>query len=243
MTERGSVSLHALAAAGLACVASAATLLGCASASRPDLTEAELQQRAAVAARLTAAREAARQAQAACWRRLLEETRADGAENGISDSGVKKCGTIPLLVDAGDTATPRANDHGTAVLGELIGDNDAKGVTGICFGADIGMAPTITDNLGYNPANAILLAAAAADPGDVILIEAQTSVCGKGGCNQTTQNGCGPLEWTPAMLAERFAYLSALRRDVAGGGFAALNLWVLPLPDAWWTALRGVVAA
>ena len=56
-------------------------------------------------------------------------------------------------------------DHGTAVLGEVIADNDAKGVTGIAWGADIGLAPANTNLLGYDPANAILLAVADGTPG------------------------------------------------------------------------------
>jgi hypothetical protein len=91
----------------------------------------------------------------------------------------KVSGVTPLL-NSGDSAVdPYASDnHGTAVLGELIADDDTIGVTGISHGADIGLAPANTANLGYNPANAILLAVADAEPGDVILIEQQTGVCG-----------------------------------------------------------------
>jgi serine protease len=60
-------------------------------------------------------------------------------------------------------------------------------------GADVGLAPTLTMNLGYNPANAIILAVADGSAGDVILIENQTPVCG-GPCDDETQVGCGPLE-------------------------------------------------
>lgn len=107
---------------------------------------------------------------------------------------------VTQLLDSGDSNTQGNNDHGTAVLGELIGDNDTKGVTGISHGANIGLAPRITTNLGNNVANALLLAAADALPGDVILLETQTSVCGKGGCDSTTQNGCGPSEWTQSVF-------------------------------------------
>jgi serine protease len=69
-------------------------------------------------------------------------------------------------------------NHGTAVLGEMIGTRDRKGVTGVAWGAEVGLAPANTLNRGYNVANAILLAVADGSAGDVILIEQQQSVCG-----------------------------------------------------------------
>jgi serine protease len=106
---------------------------------------------------------------------------------------LSKANGVPLLLNPGDSAVdPFHDDHGTAVLGEVIADNDAKGVTGISWGADVGLAPTLTMNLGYNPANAIMLAVADGSAGDVILIENQTPVCG-GACGED-QVGCGPLE-------------------------------------------------
>jgi hypothetical protein len=115
-----------------------------------------------------------------------------------SHEDLSKASGVTLLVDAGDSISPpgytgcdapcdRINrEHGTAVLGELIADNDAIGVTGIAWGADIALAPSVTTNLGYNAANAILLAVADADPGDVILLEQQMGVCGG--------LGLGPIE-------------------------------------------------
>ena len=116
-----------------------------------------------------------------------------------------KAGSVSLLLNSGDSNSPpgftgcpapcdsRNREHGTAVLGELIADNDAKGVTGISWGADLGLAPANTTNMGYNPANAILLAVADAEPGDVILIEQQTGVCGLADPGNNCGN-CGPLE-------------------------------------------------
>ncbi|MBM4467094.1 MAG: DUF11 domain-containing protein, partial [Chloroflexi bacterium] len=101
------------------------------------------------------------------------------------------------------------NNHGTAVLGELIADFNHFGVTGISWGAGIGLAPTHVGG-SYNLANAINAAAAVALPGDVILIEQQTSVCGLGGCDATTQNGCGPSEWVASVFA-------AIQTAVANG--------------------------
>jgi hypothetical protein len=112
---------------------------------------------------------------------------------------LSKAAGVTLLLDSGDVAVGpfNNNNHGTAVLGELIADNDTIGVTGISFGADIGLAPSNTQDLGLNVANAILLAVADSSPGDVILLEAQTAVCGAGPCD-STQVGCGPVEWNQA---------------------------------------------
>ena len=111
---------------------------------------------------------------------------------------------LQLLLDVGDTAVdPFAdNNHGTAVLGELVADNDTKGITGISWGASIGLAPANTAQLGYNPANAILLAVAAGSAGDVIVVEQQFPVCGL--------PNFGPIE----VLASVF---SAIQTAVANG--------------------------
>ena len=131
---------------------------------------------------------------------------------------LSKAHGIPLLLNPGDSAVdPFADDnHGTAVLGEVIADNDTKGVTGISWGANLGLAPANTANLNYNPASAILLAAADGSAGDVILIEQQFPVCGF--------PNFGPLEW----LASVF---NAVQTAVANGlvvveaaGNGAVNL-------------------
>lgn len=107
---------------------------------------------------------------------------------------LSKAAGVSLLLDPGDSASDPFNDtnHGTAVLGELIADDNTIGVTGIVPGAHIGLAPANTTNLGYNPANAILLAVDDAEPGDVILIEQQYWVCGTG--------YYGPLEWIQSVF-------------------------------------------
>lgn len=115
---------------------------------------------------------------------------------------LSKAAGVTLLLDAGDTAVDpfSSTDHGTAVLGELIADNDAKGVTGISWGADVGLAPANTNDLGYNPANAIALAAADGEAGDVILIEQQTCVCGLTCPGGGSQVGFGPSEWSQSVF-------------------------------------------
>ncbi len=105
---------------------------------------------------------------------------------------LSKIRNLRLLMNPGDSALISSADHGTAVLGEMIADNNGKGVTGIAWGANIGLAPANTLALGWNPANAILLAAANGEAGDVILVEQQTYVC--------NLNALGPSEWEPAVF-------------------------------------------
>jgi hypothetical protein len=85
--------------------------------------------------------------------------------------------------------------HGTAVLGELVAKDNGYGVTGIVPAATALVAPANTVEHGYNLARAINLAAGALDPGDVILLEQQTCVCGQTCDDPIQQTGLGPVEW------------------------------------------------
>jgi len=62
-------------------------------------------------------------------------------------------------------------DHGTAVLGELIGENQAQGVKGSVYDASVKLSTHQGD--AANIPTAIAYAAAAAGVGDAIVIEAQ----------------------------------------------------------------------
>lgn len=134
---------------------------------------------------------------------------------------LSKANGLALLLNPGDSASDPFSDdnHGTAVLGEIVADNDTKGVTGISWGSNLGLAPANTINLGYNPANAILLAVAAGSPGDVILIEQQAVVCG------LPADSYGPTEWIGSVFdaiqtatANRFVVVEA-----AGNGNVNLD--------------------
>src|SRR5262249_1444891 len=85
-----------------------------------------------------------------------------------------------------------STDHGTAVLGEIIGLKNAYGVTGSAPAALAKLSPTKTKESDYDPANAILLAYSNLQAGDVIVVEQQYPACG-GTCGDS-QVGCGPLE-------------------------------------------------
>lgn len=90
-----------------------------------------------------------------------------------------------------DTATavdPFGNtDHGTAVLGMIVGRDNGYGVTGIAPAATARVAPANTQQYGFSVARAVSLATAALNAGDVILLEQQTPVCGAA--------AYGPVEW------------------------------------------------
>jgi len=115
---------------------------------------------------------------------------------------LSKARGIPLLLNPSDSAADPFNDdnHGTAVLGEMIADNNTKGVTGISWGANIGLAPDNTSNLGYNPANAILLAVDNGSAEDVILVEQQFVVCGLNADPAVGLVAFGPVEWLSSVF-------------------------------------------
>ncbi|WP_205649355.1 S8 family peptidase [Agromyces sp. LHK192] len=68
--------------------------------------------------------------------------------------------------------------HGTAVLGEVVGVDNARGVVGIAPGASARVVSQFRTSTTYSTAEAIISAADAMSPGDVLLLEAQTTVAG-----------------------------------------------------------------
>jgi hypothetical protein len=105
---------------------------------------------------------------------------------------------IPFLEDG---------NHATAVLGVMGAPDNGWGVTGIAHRADFLFAtsfPALFDIFGFklpgtiNVAAAITACANALDPGDVIIIEAQTGGP-EGDClDPNDQTGCMPVEWEVA---------------------------------------------
>jgi hypothetical protein len=88
--------------------------------------------------------------------------------------------TIETIVNNGDSInSPFDESHGTGVLGEMIGAWNGFGVQGISDMAKVKVVPEVTV-MGHTRANAILLAVNDGQPGDVILLEMQTGVCGLG---------------------------------------------------------------
>ncbi len=103
----------------------------------------------------------------------------------------------------GTACTQFNTDHGTAVLGELSGDPNGLGVTGLVPGARVRTVNAASRNSAgacvWNPANAILIAADNTAPGDVILLEQQ--IGGPRFPGGDTQFGYLPIEWVTAVRA------------------------------------------
>lgn len=84
------------------------------------------------------------------------------------------------------------NDHGTAVMGQLIADDNGIGITGLVSGASAHVTNAISRERGFQLGAAILTAANALRAGDVMLLEQQTG--GPANCT-----GYVPVEWIPSV--------------------------------------------
>lgn len=109
------------------------------------------------------------------------------------------------------------NNHGTAVMGQLVADNNGIGVTGLVDGASAHVTNAMNTERGYDPANAILTAANALRAGDVILIEQQAA--GPSACN-----GYVPTEWIPSVHAAIVTATNKGIHVVQAGGNGNMNL-------------------
>jgi hypothetical protein len=109
-----------------------------------------------------------------------------------------------------------STNHGTAVLGQIVGKRNAYGVTGIASAARAWVAPANTAEFGYDPARAIGLATGLAGRGDVIIIEQQYWVCD--GAN------FGPLEWLQSVFDAVSAATAKGVVVVAAAGNGGVNL-------------------
>ncbi|SDY89819.1 Subtilase family protein [Lysobacter sp. yr284] len=109
------------------------------------------------------------------------------------------------------------NNHGTAVLGQLVADNNGIGVTGLVDGATAHITNAMNTERGYDPANAILTAANALRAGDVILIEQQAA--GPSGCS-----GYVPVEWIASVHAAIVTATNKGIHVVQAGGNGNMNL-------------------
>lgn len=106
-------------------------------------------------------------------------------------------------------------NHGTAVLGVFGGDRNHFGVTGICPAAKASAASIFG---GTGTAGAIVAAALALSPGDIILIELHRPGPRAGGWGQ---QGFIPIEWWPDDFeALRFATSRGVLVVEAGGNGA-----------------------
>lgn len=131
---------------------------------------------------------------------------------------------LPAAWYSNGTQAPSVSlrNHGTAVVGEMVGVDNGFGVKGIAYRARYGWVSVYSQT----PASAIATAAAALGNGNMILIELHQL--------GPTQSGCGcsgsqcnyvPMEWTQA---EYDAIKAATTNgktviEAAGNGYADLN--------------------
>jgi serine protease len=87
-------------------------------------------------------------------------------------------------------------EHGTAVLGELVAGRNGYGVTGIANAASVILVTDDPADMSYSVARAVSCAVGLLDPGDVILIEAQTY--GPRDRDSDGTNDFVPVEWDAA---------------------------------------------
>ena len=113
------------------------------------------------------------------------------------------------------------NNHGTAVLGELVADANGFGVTGISYGAAIGVVPAYVNYItgqGYVLEESIQFAADNLQGGDVILVEQQ--IVGPHGGTAYV-----PVEWYQSYF-DAIQYATAkgiVVVEAAGNGYENLD--------------------
>ncbi len=114
-----------------------------------------------------------------------------------------------------------STNHGTAVLGVVAGRDNGYGITGITPLTTPRVAPAQTQALGFNAARAIDLAAAALDPGDVILIELASA----SGCGCTPSTPCMPMERSQPVFdaISQATALGIIVVEAAGNGSVNLD--------------------
>ncbi len=88
-------------------------------------------------------------------------------EGGWRTTHEELASNAPFLQVGGQFGTLSWRNHGTAVIGEILGDDDGSGIKGISPGVQWGYSSIASQST----ASALLVAGQNLDPGDVILIE------------------------------------------------------------------------
>ncbi|MCP4571016.1 MAG: S8 family serine peptidase [bacterium] len=111
------------------------------------------------------------------------------------------------------------DNHGTAVIGELVANDNGWGVTGVAKGAGLATCGCYygTPTRSWNVAGAIGLAVAALSAGDVILLEQQWDYTGS--------NGYVPVEWYPATTpaSQSYGSIYAAIQNAVGNGIIVVE--------------------
>ena len=91
---------------------------------------------------------------------------------------------VPVVVEAGQTMnSPFGNDHGTSAVGITAGGENGYGINGIAPNLEsVNVYPEISVQQGSRRATCIANAIADSDPGDIVLLEMQTSGAGGDYC-------------------------------------------------------------
>ena len=105
-------------------------------------------------------------------------------------------------------------NHGAAVVGELAGDDDAWGVSGLTSDIKLRVASDYPAGQNYSVARAIVTGLPVLKKGDVMLLEAQTN----------TPLGLGPTEWNQADFDAIVVATKAGVIVVEAGGNGGVNL-------------------
>jgi hypothetical protein len=134
---------------------------------------------------------------------------------------------------AGGTQYPEVDwrNHGTAVIGEIGGDANAFGVSGIAPEANV---KGISHGGGLGSAGAIQLAASMLRPGDVILLEMHRPGPNSGFVLRPDQRGYIAVEWWPDDYAAiRYAIArGVIVIEAAGNGAENLDDAIYDVPQA-----------
>lgn len=106
------------------------------------------------------------------------------------------------------------NNHGTAVLGEMVGVNNGYGVNGIAQSSSVTLINASNNEHGWDLVDALNLAASNSKPGDVILVEQQTYG------PSSDPNGFVPVEWVPEVYdaIHVLTYFGRIVVEPAGNG-------------------------
>ena len=122
------------------------------------------------------------------------------------------------LVSRGTPVDPFGDaNHGTAVLGEIVGTKNAFGVTGAAYAVSLALVNADSVEFGYDVAGALATAATITQPGDVIQIE-QQAIGPDGPTNYV------PVEWIPEVYDAIKSLTASGRIVVEPAGNGSENL-------------------
>lgn len=126
---------------------------------------------------------------------LGQKTRIVDIEYSWNTDHVNLPSAKNALVDVGTPVDPfNDNNHGTAVLGEMISANLGYGVIGVSSDSNIRLINTDSTQNGWDIPESLAVAASITKPGDVILIEQQVY-------GPDANSDFVPVEWVPAIYS------------------------------------------